>query len=305
MTFFLQQLINSLPVGAVYALIAIGYSLMFGVLQLFNFALGDIFMVGAYIGFFVLAAFGGPEALVAPAAVVIACMFIGGAAGSGLLGAVVERVAFRPLRDAPLIAPLITSLGVSFVLEYSVLLLFSAQTRFYYTPNWVPYRMGFHLVGADVWAIDLVVLVGAAVLMVGIDRFINRTSLGRQMRAVALDRDAARMVGIDVDRVIGKAFFIGSALAGAAGVGFALVFSELGFDMGLTVGLVGFAAAVIGGMGNIRGAVLGGFLIGAAQQIASAYISSTDAYLITFALMVVVLLIRPTGLLGRAPLRRV
>ncbi len=305
MRFFLQQLINSLPVGAVYALIAIGYSLMFGVLQLFNFALGDIFMVGAYIGFFVLAAFGGPGSLIAPAAIVIGCMFLAGALGTGVLGALVERVAFRPLRDAPLIAPLITSLGVSFVLEYSVLLLFSAQTRFYYTPNWVHYSNGFRLAGTDVWAIDLVVLGVAVTLMLALDRWISRTSIGRQMRAVAADRNGARMVGVNVERVIGRAFFVGSALAGAAGVGFSLVFSELGFDMGLTVGLVGFAAAVVGGMGNVRGAVLGGFVIGLVQQMSSAYVSSTDGYLITFAFLVAVLLMRPQGLLGRAPLQRV
>ncbi|HTX00527.1 MAG TPA: branched-chain amino acid ABC transporter permease [Acidimicrobiales bacterium] len=305
MSFFIQQFLNSLPLGAVYALIAIGYSLMFGVLRLFNFALGDIYMVGAYTGFFVLAAFGGPGGLAAPAALVIVCMVVAGALSSGLLGAIVERVAFRPLRDAPLVAPLITSLGVSFVLEYSVLLLFSADPRFYFTPEWVPYHIGFRLDGTNIWVMDLVVLGGAFALMIALDRLIDLTNLGRQMRAVATDRDAARMVGIDVDRVISRAFFIGSALAGAAGVGFALVFSEISFDMGFTAGLIGFAAAVVGGMGSVRGAVLGGFVIGFAQDYSSAYISSTEQDLITFALLVAVLLLRPRGLLGRPALQRV
>jgi branched-chain amino acid transport system permease protein len=302
---FLQQVVNGLTLGSVYALIALGYSMVYGVLKLLNFAHGDLYMIGAYIGYFVLQAFGGASSLGVPVAVVIVAMFLAAAAGSGALGVAIERFAYRPLRDAPRIAPLITALGVSFFLENSVLLLFGAQTRSYDTSSFLPFSTGIHIGPLDISLVRILVIVLAAALMLALTALVSRTRLGKAMRAVAFDREAAEMMGIDVDRTISATFLIGSALAGVAGVMAGLVFNQVFALMGFVAGLKAFTAAVVGGIGNIPGAMLGGLLIGLAESFATGYISSTYQNLIVFGILIVVMLVRPNGLLGRAALQKV
>ncbi|MBA2517528.1 MAG: branched-chain amino acid ABC transporter permease [Solirubrobacterales bacterium] len=305
MDFFVQQVVNGLTLGSVYAIIALGYTLVYGVLKLLNFAHGDVYMVGAFIGYGVLAAFGGPSALTVPVPIVLALMFVTAGLGSGFLGVAIERFAYRPLRDAPRIAPLITALGVSFFLQNSVLLLFSAQVRTYNSGAFIPTTTGIDVGPLDISLVRILVIAATVVLMVTLTLLVSRTRLGKAMRAVAHDREAAEMMGVDVNRTIVATFFIGSALAGMAGVMVGLVFSRVFHLMGFVAGLKGFTAAVVGGIGNVPGAMLGGLLIGLAESFSSAYLSSTFQNLIVFAILIVVMLVRPNGLLGRADIQKV
>lgn len=305
MDFFVQQVVNGLTLGAVYALIALGYSLVYGVLKLLNFAHGDVYMVGAFIGFGVLTAFGGPASLAAPVPLVLAAMFLAAGVGSGVLGVAIERFAYRPLRDATRIAPLITALGVSFFLQNAVLLLLGADVRSYDTAEFIPPATGVEVGPLSISLVRILVIVAAAALMLALARLVGRTKLGRAMRAVAFDREAAQMMGVDIDRTIVATFFIGSALAGVAGVMVGLVFLQTSHLMGFIAGLKGFTAAVVGGIGSVPGAMLGGLLIGLAESFTAAYISSTFQNLIVFGLLITVMLLRPFGLLGTPELNKV
>lgn len=305
MDFFVQQVVNGLTLGAVYALIALGYSLVYGVLKLLNFAHGDVYMVGAFIGFGVLTAFGGPASLAAPVPLVLAAMFLAAGLGSGVLGVAIERFAYRPLRDATRIAPLITALGVSFFLQNAVLLLLGADVRSYDTAEFIPPATGVDVGPLSISLVRILVIVAAAALMLALARLVGRTKLGRAMRAVAFDREAAQMMGVDIDRTIVATFFIGSALAGVAGVMVGLVFLQTSHLMGFIAGLKGFTAAVVGGIGSVPGAMLGGLLIGLAESFTAAYISSTFQNLIVFGLLITVMLLRPFGLLGTPELNKV
>jgi branched-chain amino acid transport system permease protein len=298
MDFFLQQLVNGVTLGSVYALLAIGYSIVYGVLGLLNFAHGDVYMVGAFIGFGVLTALGGPTALVVPVPLALLLMFCAAGLGSGLLGVTIERVAFRPLRDAPRIAPLITALGVSFFLQNAVLLLLGADIRNYNASAFIPFTTGIHIGALNISLIRIIVIVGTVILMVAMSLMVNRTKMGRSMRAVSYDREAAQMMGVDVNRTVVMAFLVGSVLAGIAGVMVGLVFSRVFQFMGVVAGLKAFTGAVVGGIGSIPGAMLGGMLVGLAESFASAYISSTFQNIIVFLLLIAVMLVRPTGLLG-------
>ena len=305
MTKFIQELVNGLTQGGLYALVALGYSMVYGVLKLLNFAHGDLYMIGAFVGYFVLQWFGGPTALVAPVPVVLLAMFLVSSVGVGGLGVAIERFAYRPLRDAPRIAPLITALGVSFLLENTMLLLFGASYRNYNTSAFIPYSTGIHIGGVNIWIVQILVVVLSLVLMFGLQLLVIRTRLGKQMRAVATDREAAEMLGINVDYTISATFFLGSALAGIAGVMAGLAFNEIYTLMGFILGLKAFTAAVVGGIGSIPGAMLGGFLIGIAESFITGYISSTYTNLIVFGILIVFMIVRPRGLLGKVQLQKV
>src|SRR4030081_1338929 len=293
-----QQLVNGLTLGSVYALIALGYSMVYGVLGLLNFAHGDVYMVGAFIGYGVLNALVPGTTPLIPAALVIVVMMAISMVGTGILGVAIERFAYRPLRTAPRIAPLISALGVSFFLQNSALLLFGASFR-----SSDPFTLlgfsGAHF-GSSVFIswIRVGVVVGAVLMMIGLMLLVGRKQIGKAMRAVSFDREAAAMMGIDVDRVIASTFFIGSALAGAAGVMFGLVFSQIFHFMGFLAGLKGFTAAVVGGIGSIPGAMLGGLIVGLVEQWAQGYINGNWSDLFVFAILIVFMLVRPTGLLG-------
>ena len=305
MDFFVQQLVNGVTLGSVYALLAIGYSIVYGVLGLLNFAQGEVYMVGAFVGFFVLTGLGGPDALAVPVAVALPLMVVAAALGAGALNVAIERVAFRPLRDAPRIAPLITALGVSFFLQNAVLLMLGPNIRSYRASTYIPFTTGIHAGPLNISLIRIIVIVSTAALMVVVTLLVNRTSFGRRMRAVSYDREAAQMVGIDIDRTIVSAFFLGGVLAGIAGVLAGLAYSRVFQLMGLAAGLKAFTGAVVGGIGSIPGAMAGGMLVGLAESFTSAYISSTFQNLIVFALLIVVMLVRPTGLFGAATIGKV
>jgi branched-chain amino acid transport system permease protein len=305
MAFFFQELVNGLTTGALYSLVALGFSMVYGVLKLLNFAHGDLYMIGAYVGFFVIQWFGGPSALTIPVPLLLLVMFVLAAGLVGGLGVAIERFAYRPLRDAPRIAPLITAIGISFFLENAALLLFGAQFRVYNTADFISLSSGIQIGSVTIDSVQIMVLVLGLVLMVGLRELVNRTKLGKQMRAVAADREAAEMMGINVNFTISATFFLGSALAGVAGVMGGLLFNQVTPTIGFIVGLKAFTAAVVGGIGSIPGAMLGGLLIGVAESMITGYVSSTYTNLFVFALLIVVMLVRPSGLLGQAQLQKV
>jgi branched-chain amino acid transport system permease protein len=305
MSFFFQELVNGITTGALYSLVALGFSMVYGVLKLLNFAHGDLYMIGAYIGFFVIQWFGGPQHLTIAVPLLLVIMFVLAAGLVGGLGVAIERFAYRPLRDAPRIAPLITAIGVSFFLESSALLLFGAQYRVYNTADFISLSSGIQIGSVTIDSVQILVLVLGVVLMAGLQLLVNRTRLGRQMRAVAADREAAEMLGINVNFVITATFFLGSALAGVAGIMGGLLFNQVTSTIGFIVGLKAFTAAVVGGIGSIPGAMLGGLVIGVAESFVTGYISSTYSNLIVFGILIVVMLLRPSGLLGRAQLQKV
>src|SRR5256885_2991258 len=278
MAFFFQELVNGITTGALYALVALGFTMVYGILKLLNFAHGDLYMVGAYIGFFVIQWFGGPNALTIPVPLLLVIMFVLAAGLVGGLGVAIERFAYRPLRDAPRIAPLITAIGISFFLENSALLLFGAQTRVYNTPDFISFSGGIQIGSVSIDAVQILVLVLGLVLMVGLRLLVNRTKLGRQMRAVAADREAAEMLGINVNFTIAATFFIGSAPAGVAGGIGGLLFNQVTATIGFIAGLKAFTAAVVGGVRAISRAVLRGPLLRGAEALINRHLSSDHTH---------------------------
>ncbi|HEX9761943.1 MAG TPA: branched-chain amino acid ABC transporter permease [Acidimicrobiia bacterium] len=305
MEFFLQQTVNGLTLGSVYALLALGYSMVYGVLRFLNFAHGEVYMFGAFAGYGVLTVLGGPDALMVPVWLAIILMFIGAIVVASGVGVTLERFAYRPLRTASRLAPLISAIGASFFLQAAALLLFSANSRSYDAPTLIPIDTGLTVGPISVWAVRVLVILTAVVLMVLLTWWVRSSRAGKAVRAVSYDTEAAAMMGIDVDRVIVVSFLIGSALAGVGGVMVGLVFGRIFHFMGFIAGLKAFTAAVVGGIGSIPGALLGGLLIGFAEAYTTAYISSTFQNLIVFALLIVFLLIRPSGILGRPELVKV
>jgi branched-chain amino acid transport system permease protein len=310
-----ELLRNGIVLGSLYALIALGYSMVYGILKLLNFAHGDVYMVGAFLGYGVLTSFGGPLAPTMPIAPLLILMFLAAMLGAGTLGVAVERFAYRPLRNAPRIAPLISALGVSFFLENSVLLLTNGN-RYNYSafelggnPNTgVPgplFRPVFHVAGRPVTVVQVLVVATSVGLMFALMFFVSRTRLGKAMRATAYDREAASMMGIDTDRVISSTFFIGSVLAGAAGVMFGLYIGETYHFMGFLAGLKAFTAAVVGGIGSIPGAMVGGLLIGVCEAFATGYVGGQWSDLVVFAILILFMLVRPSGLFGAKAIQKV
>jgi branched-chain amino acid transport system permease protein len=304
---FFGELVSGLTLGSIYALIALGYTMVYGILKLLNFAHGDVYMVGAFIGFFVLQWLGGPLTPEVNGWLAIALMFAVAMLGCGALGVGIERFAYRPLRNAPRIAPLISALGVSIFLQNTALLLWGPQFRDYDTFDLIGVKS--YSIGKNFFISNLQILAIAASigLMVVLALLVSRTRVGKAMRATSFDRDAAEMMGIRVDRVIAFTFFVGSALAAAGGVMFGIVFGQIYSLMGFTAGLKGFTAAVVGGIGSIPGAMLGGFLIGLAEAFSTGYLpgGSTYANLYVFALLIAMFLIRPSGLLGSPAIQKV
>ena len=305
---FVTELVSGITHGSVYALIALGYSMVYGILKLLNFAHGDIYMVGSFIGFGLITVSGGATNLGIPVWLLLFLMLFCAMLGGGLLGVMIERFAYRRLRNAPRIAPLITALGVSFFLENAAQLVLGAQYQSYNSFSWKnPIALhGFTLPAqARISYAGVIVIVGTVVLVVGLTLFVQRTQLGKAMRATSFDREAASMMGIDVDHVIVATFFIGSALAGAAGVFNGIAYQQVWPYMGFTAGLYAFIAAVVGGIGSLPGAVLGGLTIGLAQSFSIGYISSTFSDAVVFGILIAVMIVRPSGLLGRAAVSKV
>ena len=304
---FIQLTLNGLTLGSIYALIALGYSLVYGILKLLNFAHGDVFMVGTFIGFGALQLLGGSGSPIVPIWLLLTLIMLAAMAGCAVVGVAIERFAYRPLRDAPRIAPLISALGVSFFLAYSMQLVFGAQQRNYDTfalDGGALYFRGFDIGNVRVPLIRIITIVAAFVMMVLLWLLVTRTRVGKAMRATSHDREAAAMMGIDIDKVIVFAFVLGSALAGAAGVLFSLripTYATIGF----LIGLKGFTAAVIGGIGSIPGALAGGLVLGFAESYTQGYVSTRWSDLFVFILLILFLLFRPQGILGKADIRKV
>jgi len=306
---FVTELTAGITHGCVYALIALGYSMVYGILKLLNFAHGDIYMVGSFIGLAIINLFGGATNVHVNVVLMLFLMFAAAMLGGGLLGVMIERFAYRRLRSAPRIAPLITALGVSFFLENAAQLILGAQQQSYNSFSWPssPIALNGFVLPAQVHVsyAQIIVVAGTIVLVVALTLFVQRTQTGKAMRAVSFDREAAAMMGIDVDHVIVVTFFIGSALAGAAGVFNCISYQQVFPTMGFQAGLFAFTAAVVGGIGNLPGSVLGGLLIGLAEAFSIGYISSTFSQAIVFAILIAVMLVRPSGLLGRAVVQKV
>jgi branched-chain amino acid transport system permease protein len=304
---FIRLTIDGLTLGSVYALIALGYTLVYGVLKLLNFAHGDVFMVGSFIGFGVLQLLGGTSNPIVPIWALIVLITLAAIVGCSVLGVAIERFAYRPLRDAPRIAPLISALGVSFFLENSMQLLFGAQPRNYDTfslANGALYLRGIDIGQVRVPLLRIITIVVAFVMMFLLWFLVTRTRSGKAMRATSFDREAAAMMGINIDKVIVFTFVLGSALAGVAGVMFGMRVPT-NVTIGFVAGLKGFTAAVIGGIGSIPGAMAGGLILGFAESYTQGYVSTKWSDLFVFLILIAFMIFRPQGLFGRADIRKV
>lgn len=288
-----QQIVNGLQLGSIYALIALGYTMVYGIVRLINFAHGDFYMVGAfaaYAAFYLFNAYLGTGGVLAFVVLILAM------AAAAAVGMLANRLAYRPLRYKPRLSSLVTAIGVSMFLEYlfSALPIIGPNPRGF--PEIIPKRM-FSVGSAEISNYVVLDIAVAAVLMIGLTLLIQRTALGKAMRAVSQDKDAARLMGIDVERIISATFLIGGAFAGAAGLLAGMTYPRIQPYMGILPGLKAFIAAVLGGIGNIPGAVLGAYIMGLAETFATSY-NSLLGEGIAFVILIVVLLVRPTGLLG-------
>jgi len=309
MTLLLQELVVGITTGAIYALIALGYTMVYGIIELINFAHGDIFMIGTLISITIFGLLGitnnsQPTGLTLAAVLIITCL--GAMLVCAVLGVAIERVAYRPLRNAPRLAPLISAIGVSLILE-DVGKLWKG-VNFVSFPQIFP-QINYSVGGVSISSVNILVIVVSLVLMVGLQWMVTSTRIGRAMRAVAQDREAAALMGVNVDRIIAITFFIGAGLAGAAGFIYGLQYGSTIFIIGFQLGLIAFTAAVLGGIGNLVGAMLGGVLIGIIEALASLIPDTVLPHggaawhqAIIFAILILILVFRPSGLLGqRAP----
>lgn len=300
MDVFFQQLINGLSLGGIYALIALGYTMVYGIIELINFAHGDVYTLGTFFSLAILTGIGVSGEVHGLALVgVVALAMLSAMLLCGITGVLIERLAYRRLRNAPRLAPLITAIGVSFILE-NIMQLWRGPSPVPF-PQVVP-NPTFALGGVTVAAKQILVIVLAIAIMIALQLFINNTKMGKAMRATAQDRDAAQLMGININTTIAVTFLIGSALAGAAGFVSGVYYGTTWFFNGFEAGLKAFTAAVLGGIGNIAGAMLGGFLIGLIEAIATQYIPAGAQWsnVVVFSVLVLVLIFRPSGLLGES-----
>jgi branched-chain amino acid transport system permease protein len=298
MSTFLQQLVNGLSLGSIYALIALGYTMVYGVLRLINFAHGDVYMLGAYAGYFLSRKLRGEEPSLLSALIVMA----GSMVACAIAGMIIERFAYRPVRRASRLTLLITAIGVSLFIENGAQLVFGPDPKFF--PSLAP-RADFRLGHVRITSEQLTVIVVSVLLMLALRFFILKTRTGKAMRAVSFSLDAAKLMGISTDAIIAATFALGSALAAAAGVLIGMQIPKIDPLMGIIYGLKAFVAAVLGGIGNIPGAVLGGLLIGISEVMVVGYLSSTYRDAIAFGILILVLLLRPQGILGRVQKEKV
>jgi branched-chain amino acid transport system permease protein len=295
-----QHIIDGISVGAIYALIALGYTMVYGVLKLINFAHGDVFMLGAMMGWYASTKWTGEArnptiggALLVTVFSMVVC---------GVVGFLIERLAYRPLRNRPRLNSLITAIGVSFLLEYGGQYLFNPTPRFF---NVLPHSAPIHVGPVSLGYVDAVTILVAVPLMYLLQFIVFHTRMGRAMRAVSFNPQTAALMGVNVDLVISFTFVLGSTLAAAAGILYASKYPSVQPLMGLMPGLKAFVAAVLGGIGNVPGAMLGGLLLGLAEQIVSGYLSSSWRDAVAFSILILILLVKPSGLLGRGEAEKV
>lgn len=300
MDVFLQQIVNGLTIGMIYALIALGYTMVYGIARLINFAHGEVFMVGAYLGLVAqgLAARFFPDAPI----LLTPFVFLFAMGGSALLGVTIEKFAYRPLRTAPRLAPLITAIGVSFLLQ-NIVMLIAGPSDQNFPPFFEVKKYSWRSVNFT--SLQILIAVVSLTLMAALHWFVKKHKIGKAMRALADDRQAASLIGVPVDQVISTAFLIGSALAGAGGVMFGMYYNTVNFHDGYLAGLKAFTAAVLGGIGNIPGAMLGGVLLGVLEGLGAGYLSSEWKNVFAFFILILILLVRPSGLLGTRVVKKV
>ncbi len=296
MELFLQQLVNGLSLGGIYALIALGYTMVYGIIELINFAHGDVYTLGTFFSLAILGLLGVTGIVTGPALIgVVLVTILGAMVLCGLTGVLIERLAYRRLRNAPRLAPLITAIGMSFILENIM--------QYWHGPSPLPFPQvipnpAMRVGPIEVQAKQIMVVVLAIVLMIVLQTFVMKTRLGKAMRATAQDKDAAQLMGIDINTTIALTFLIGSALAGAAGFVSGVYYGSTWFFNGFSAGLKAFTAAVLGGIGNIRGALVGGLVIGLLELYGASIFGSEWRDPVVFIVLVAVLVFRPTGLLG-------
>ncbi len=283
---WIQQIINGISLGSIYALIALGYTMVYGIIKLINFAHGDVFMVGAFIGFYAIAGWG----LGFFPALLLSMAFC------AIFGVLIERIAYKRLRNATRIAALITAIGMSLLIEYGVIYLRGPQPEAY--PEVLPAKT-IDLLGVQINSQSLFILLVSVVLMIILQFIVHRTKVGKAMRAVSHDMDAARLMGINVDNTISATFAIGSALAGAAGVIFGVYYTKIEPLMGIIPGLKAFVAAVLGGIGSIPGAMVGGLVLGVVESIVSAVGYSLWRDAAAFVILILILIFKPSGIFGK------
>jgi branched-chain amino acid transport system permease protein len=296
----IQQTVNALSIGAIYALIALGYTMVYGIIELINFAHGDIFMIGAFASIVFLGGIMGQSGQVENVPF-LAILLIGALAFTmplvGLLNVGIERLVYRPLRNAPRLAPLITAIGVSFILQNVALVIAGSGDRS--SPRIFPLSWQLNVFGASISVLSIFIFTLSLSLMLALQAFVTRSRLGRAMRATAQDREAAALMGVDMNQTIALTFLLGGVLAGAAGVVWGLGFGYVRQDLGLNAGLKAFTSAVLGGIGNINGAVLGGFVIGFIENFASSVSQSRWSQFLVFLVLTLVLIFKPSGLFGQ------
>lgn len=290
-----DQVINGLTIGGIYALIALGYTLVYGILFMINFAHGEIFMFGSFAGFFILlqlaeSGFAATNVVLSVVAALLGAMLV-----SSVLGVILERVAYRPLRRAPRLAPLISAIGASIFLQNVMMLLVKARMQIY--PDVFP-EGAIGLGPVSISYFQVFIILGSVAMMAGLYLFIKRTRTGKAMRAVAEDKDTAALMGIDVDRIIVTTFVVGSALAAVAGVMVGMYYTQINHMMGFLPGIKAFTAAVLGGIGNVAGAMLGGYVLGLAEALGVLVLPAQYKDVIAFSLLVIILVFRPRGILG-------
>jgi branched-chain amino acid transport system permease protein len=295
---FLQQLVNGLSLGGIYALVALGYTMVYGIVEIINFAHGDVYALGTFFSLAILTLLGVTGVVTGPMLiVVVAVTMLGAMILCGLVGVILERLAYRRLRNAPRLAPLITAIGMSFILENVM--------QYWHGPSPIPFpevipNPDVHLGAVTIATKQIVVILAAVVMMVALQAFVYNTRLGKAMRATAQDRDAAQLMGIDINTTIALTFLLGSALAGAAGFVSGVYYGTTWFFNGFSAGLKAFTAAVLGGIGNLAGAMLGGFLIGVIEAMTTQLIGDQWSNVAVFVVLVLALIFRPSGLLGES-----
>lgn len=291
---FLQQLLNGLAVGGIYALVALGYTMVYGVLKLINFAHGDLFTIGAYLGLTLLVFASFASFFPLPLAILLVFVLVGLSVAA--IGFLLERTAYRPLRRAGRLSAVVSALGASIFFQNAIMLIY--EPRVYVFPDFLRPSFTVSLFGMTFPGIRLLIIGVSVLLMLALWAFIQKTRTGIAIQAVAIDQDAARLVGINVDRIISLVFLIGPGLGGIAGLMVGIYYGQIDFTMGWGYGLKAFIAAILGGIGNIPGAMLGGFLLGVIEALASGYISMAWKDAIAFCVLIVILILRPTGILG-------
>jgi branched-chain amino acid transport system permease protein len=293
MELFIQQISNGLAVGAIYALIALGYTMVYGVMKLINFAHGELFALGAFLGYTLLVTMGVAGPLGTGLGIGLSVVLVAGLVG--LAGHLLERVAYRPLRHSDRLAAVVSALGASIFLQNAIMLRWGAQYRAY-RADLLP-NVSVSLFGQSFPLMRILVFLAAVVVMLALWLFVHRTRVGMAIRAAAIDQGAAKLMGIDVSSVIAVVFVIGPALGGLAGLLVGLYYGQINFYMGQLYGLKAFTAAIIGGIGNIQGAMVGGLLLGLVEALGAAYISVAWKDALTFVVLIMILVVRPTGLL--------